>query len=76
MNRRPWGDVASGNGPSPEVHDGPAARADAKRTYRTPRLLQYGSLTQLTNSTMAGGTIDGAGKGKSGGGGAGPPKVS
>jgi hypothetical protein len=67
MNRRPWGDVASGNGPSPEVHDGPPASADGKRTYRPPQLLQYGSLTQFTGSTMMGGTLDCLGKGKSGG---------
>lgn len=71
MNRRPWCDVASGTGPSPEVHDGPPGRADAKRTFRTPRLLRYGSVAQLTNSTMDGKTVDAAGKGKSGG-----PKVS
>lgn len=40
--------------------------ANAKKIYQAPQLKMYGSLTELTNATMTGGSSDGAGKGMSG----------
>lgn len=39
---------------------------EGKRPYQAPRLKLYGSLTEMTNATMAGMSSDGVGKGMSG----------
>ena len=40
--------------------------SSTKQAYASPRLRNYGSLTETTNGTMNGGGVDSLGKGKSG----------